>query len=148
MSVSRLLFRTRRRRPVVLCLLGALVVVLTGCDRPTPLVTLQSGGNFVKAHAAQYDHDGAVIRDAGYQAPVLHAVPGSTVNIDVAKSIADKGYFLASNDTRISELITEEHYRLTVPDGRGEVNLTIFQAPHAGSDQASGSWPFRLVVQP
>ncbi len=122
--------------------------MLAGCNRPTPLVTLQSGDNFVQAHAAQYDRASAVIKDAGYQAPVLHAVPGSTVNIDVAKSVADRGYFLASNDTRISEIITKQHYRLTVPDGRGEVNLTIFQAPHAGSDQASGSWPFRLIVQP
>ncbi|KLL10066.1 hypothetical protein [Protofrankia coriariae] len=148
MSASRLLFRTRRRRPVVLGLLGALILVITGCDKPTPLVTLQSGGNFVQAHAAQYDRDGTVIKKGGYQAPVLHAAPGSVVNIDVAQSIADKGYFLASNDTRITDIITEPHYRLSVPDGRGEVNLTVFQAPHAGSEQASGSWPFRLVVQP
>ncbi|WP_242605460.1 YgdI/YgdR family lipoprotein [Frankia sp. Cppng1_Ct_nod] len=148
MSVSRLIPRARWRRLAALPVLGALVLVLAGCDRPTPLVTIQSGRNFVQAHAAQYDRDGAVIKDAGYQPPVLRAVPGDSVNIDVPKSVADNGYFLASNDTRISDIITVQHYRLTVPDGRGQVNLTIFQAPHGGSNGASGSWPFRLVVQP
>ncbi|WP_239331463.1 hypothetical protein [Frankia sp. CiP3] len=148
MSVSRLLPRIRWQRLIVLPVLGALVGVLAGCNQPTPLVTLQAGRNFVQAHAAQYDRDGRVIKDAGYQLPVLHAAPGETINIDVPKSVASHGYFLASNDARISNTITDQHYRLTVPEGQGEASLTIFQAPSGSSSQASGSWPFRLVIHP
>ncbi len=137
----------------MLPVLGALVGILAGCDQPTPLVTLQAGRHFVQAHAAEYDRDGTEVKDADYQIPVLHAAPGETINIDVPKSVADRGYFLTStdaqsNDRPISDTIKDQHYRLTAPGQAVELPLTIFQVPRTDSGPASGSWKFRLVVQP
>ncbi|WP_322754293.1 MULTISPECIES: hypothetical protein [unclassified Frankia] len=153
MSVSRLLSRIRWQRLAVLPVLGALVGVLAGCDQPTPLVTMQAGRSFVQAQAASYDRDGTVVKGAGDQIPALHAAPGEIINIDVPKSVADRGYFLTSvdaqsNEVQISDTIKDQHYHLTTPGRAGELPLTIFQVPRSDSGPASGSWKFRLVVQP
>jgi hypothetical protein len=137
---------TRTVAPVLV--VGAAAGALTGCQKPTPLVTMQAGGTFVKTDAAQYLRDGTVITTSSFSAPVLHASPGERLNIDVPKSVADRGFFVTYANQRISEVITEQHYGFTVPNAVGSGDLTIFQAPTEGSKNATGSWPFRLVIEP
>ncbi|WP_261556550.1 hypothetical protein [Frankia tisae] len=119
-----------------------------GCDRPTPLVTMESGGDFVKTNAAQYLRDGAVV-ERSVSPPRLSARPGSSLNIDVPTSVADRGYFLSVNNARITETITDTHYRYLLPNVQATVNLVVFAAPTgAKSTTASGSWPFVVSIRP
>ncbi|WP_163553368.1 hypothetical protein [Candidatus Frankia alpina] len=121
---------------------------VASCDRPTPLVTMESGGDFVKTNAAQYLRDGALI-ERSVSAPQLDARPGSSLNIDVPTSVADRGYFLSVNNQRITETITDTHYRYLLPNVQGTVNLVVFAAPTGTkSTTASGSWPFVVSIKP
>ncbi|MCM3923987.1 hypothetical protein ND748_20230 [Frankia sp. AiPs1] len=92
--------RSRRRpfpRLAATTAVAAAVAVglgITGCNRPTPLVTMESGGDFVTTNAAQYLRDGALIQRTG-SPPHLDARPGGSLNIDVPTSVADRGYFLS-----------------------------------------------------
>lgn len=106
---------------------------------------MQSGGNFVQTNAAQYQRDGVIVENP-VSPPRLEAEPGSSVNVDVPTSVADRGYFLSANSERISEVINDTHYRLRLPNVTGKVNVVVFQAPTKGSDIASGSWPFQIVI--
>jgi hypothetical protein len=137
---------TRAVLPVLVA--GAAAGALAGCEKPTPLVTMQAGATFVKTDAAQYLRNGTIVTDSSFSAPTLRATPGERLNIDVPKSVASHGFFVTYENQRISEVITAQHYGFTVPNAIGSGELTIFQAPTTGSTNATGSWPFRLVIQP
>ncbi|KJE22220.1 hypothetical protein FF36_03483 [Frankia torreyi] len=144
--------RSRRRPfPRLAAITAAIVAVglgVAGCDRPTPLVTMESGGDFVKTNAAQYLRDGALIQQT-VSPPHLDARPGGSLNIDVPTSVADRGYFLSVNNQRITETISDTHYRYLLPNVQGTVNLVVFAAPtDPKSTTASGSWPFVVSIKP
>ncbi|WP_462188143.1 MULTISPECIES: hypothetical protein [unclassified Frankia] len=130
---------------------AAAVVVglgLSGCERPTPLVTMESGGHFVQTNAAQYEWDGTVIQKS-VSPPHITVRPGNAINIDVPTSVADRGYFLVLGRERVTDKINETHYRY-VPAKNTPALLVVFALPEAGSssDQASGSWPFLVTFKP
>ena len=106
---------------------------------------MQSGGNFVQTRAAQYERDGKIIT-SDVTPPRLKAKPGARVNIDVPTSVADRGYFLSANNERITEVINTPHYGLTLPNALGTVTVVVFQIPRPGAENASGSWPFQIVI--
>jgi hypothetical protein len=137
--------------PRLAAILSAVVVTglaLAGCDRPTPLVTMESGGDFVQTNAAQYLRNGTVIQRT-VSPPHLTAKPGGSLNIDVPSSVADRGYFLSANNQRLTDTITSTHYRYPLPNVQGTVNLVVFAAPtDPKSTTASGSWPFVVSIRP
>ncbi|EIV95205.1 hypothetical protein [Frankia sp. QA3] len=136
------------RLAAIIAAVAAVGLGVAGCDRPTPLVTMESGGDFVKTNAAQYLRDGALI-ERSVSPPHLAARPGGSLNIDVPTSVADRGYFLSVNNERITETITDTHYRYLLPNVQGTVNLVVFAAPtDAKSTTASGSWPFVVSIKP
>jgi hypothetical protein len=65
--------------------------LLTGCQKPTPGVTLQAGSRVVRADATAYVRDGKQVRSDG-AVKVLQTYPGSQVGIDVDRSIADHNW--------------------------------------------------------
>jgi hypothetical protein len=67
------------------------LLILTGCQQPTPSVTVQSGSRSVHDEATAYVRDGKQVRGST-SAKVLRVRPGALVGIDVDSSIADSGW--------------------------------------------------------
>lgn len=131
-----------------LALIGAVAVVVAGCDKPTPSVGIQSGRTWVHTSATQYEFDGGKVAKRSPSVPSITVVPGGTVNVDVSHSIAKRGYYLSVGGQRITDTITSDHYRLPVANTNGQAQIVLFQAPKKGSTSASGSWVFNLKVAP
>lgn len=123
--------QARRRRPAAV--LGVVVAFagLTACTRPTPGVTLYSGGATVRDDAFSYCFDaqdpqaaqGAqdACRIEAERAPeVLRVRPGDTVLVDVDKDLADSGWFAAlrteGHDPVRTAVQSEEHVVRVQPD--------------------------------
>lgn len=67
------------------------LVLIAGCAKPTPGVTLQSGARVVRSSATVYLQDGTQIRGSG-SVKVLRARAGASVGIDVDHAIAARGW--------------------------------------------------------
>ncbi len=147
MSLPRVVTRHRARRLAVVPVVGVAVVALAGCDRPTPSVSLQAGRTYVTTSATNYLRGGTVTRHAP-PVPRIAVVPGGVISVDVASSVASRGYYLSVGGQRITDTITKDHYRLEVGNTNGQAQLVLFQAPRSGSTDASGSWVFNLTVAP
>lgn len=147
MSLPRVFARFPARRLVAVPVVGVAAVALASCDRPTPAVSLQSGKTYVTTSATQYQRGGTVAKHAP-QVPRITVVPGGTISVDVASSVARQGYYLSVGGQRISDTIKKDHYRLEVGNTAGQAQLVLFQVPRSGSQNASGSWVFNLTVAP
>ena len=155
---------TRRPRVGALGALGVLAAAatLTGCDRPTPLVTAQSGGTVVTANAACYTRGGVLRRYPG-TTPVLKVGNGDRVGLDVPRSMADDGWTVTlttadrSQSQAIATVPKKQHYlSFPVPDvgATRTALLALIQTgsttctPGEKSPNRSGVWVFELNVGP
>jgi uncharacterized lipoprotein YajG len=155
---------TRRSRTGVLGALGVLAAVatLTGCDRPTPLVTAEANGHVVTTNAACYARGGVLRRYPG-TTPVLKVANGDRVALDVPRSMADDGWSvtLTTSDRSQTQAIAkvaknQHHLSFPVPDVGATVTplLAIVQTGTTTctlgekSPDRSGVWVFELNVGP
>lgn len=133
----------RPRAAALLCLPAALVLV-AGCTKPPPSVTIQGGGTSLRSEPLRYNLDGKTVEDRSGP-KVLAVSSGETVNISVDKKTADAGWLVLVNDkiTRIDR--GNHHYSFPVPEfaNSPETSLVVFEQPPAGGD-ATGSWIFTL----
>jgi hypothetical protein len=137
-----------RRRGVSATVLSLLAgsVVLAGCTKPTPEVTIQSGGTTLRSAAVNYQLDGkTVTNNAG--AKVLTVRPGDNVNISVDRTTASAGWVVLLGGQKISPILgnDQHHFAFQAPgfSGGAEAPLAIFQQPPNGGP-AAGSWVFTL----
>lgn len=155
--------QARRRRPAAA--LGAVValVALTGCEKPTPTVTLHSGSRTIHDDAFSYCFSGqdpakepgtpgACRYDtASRTAKVLQVRPGDEVLVDVDKDLADAGWYvvLRGRQGKQSRLATQqEHVTSFVPDFSASPTITVeVQKLQSPSDTAKsvGVWQFAVV---
>lgn len=74
------------------------LVALTGCSKPTPLVSMVSGGRTVHTDATLYCFSGQSIAqrncrtDVGKTPTVLKVKPGQQVGIDVSRDVQRAGW--------------------------------------------------------
>lgn len=134
------------RRPGLFLALIVGALVLVGCTKPTPEVTIQSGGTSLRSEAVNYQRDGKTVTNrAG--AKVLDVRPGDNVNISVDKETAEAGWVVLLGGQKISPILSndEHHFAFEVPgfSGGSEAALAIFQQPPGGGP-AAGSWVFTL----
>jgi hypothetical protein len=139
-----------RRRGVSATVLSLLAgsVVLAGCTKPTPEVTIQSGATTLRSGAVNYQRDGKTItNNAG--AKVLTVRPGDYVNISVDKTTASAGWVVLLGGEKLSPILgnDQHHFAFQAPGpgfaGGAEAPLAIFQSPPNGGP-AAGSWVFTL----
>ncbi|HSP37364.1 MAG TPA: hypothetical protein VLR26_06395 [Frankiaceae bacterium] len=137
-----------RRRGVSATVLSLVVglVVLAGCTKPTPQVTVQSGATTLRSEPVNYQLDGkTVTNNAG--AKVLTLRPGDNVNISVDKKTASAGWVVLLGGQKISPILGhgQHHFSFQAPgfSGGAEAPLAIFQQPPNGGP-AAGSWVFTL----
>lgn len=145
----------RRRRTAVLGALAALLS-LTACQKPTPIVTVQSGTTVVKSNAQIWCFGGvpdAECRDdeATVKATKLEATPGQLVSIDVSKEVADRGWVLeqivaGSPQQSGAYPPRDDHYfTLTMPPLTTELRIRALDGQdEADPTQVTGTWVFVL----
>jgi hypothetical protein len=128
-----------------LCLLAVLSLA-TGCTKPPPSVTIQSGAVSLRSEAIQYLLDGKLV-GSRTGPKVLTVRPGDVVNISVDRQTAQAGWVVLLAGQKISPILTggEHHFAFTAPGfgGGPDAALAIFQQPPNGG-QATGSWVFTL----
>jgi hypothetical protein len=150
---------TPRRRLLSACGAGLALVGLTACEQPVPIVTVQSGRTVVTGEAQSWcfgGRPGAECRgDARTARPIpVEVTPGQLVAIDVAKEVAERGWFVqqavpGSPEQTGSYPVRDDHYfTLTMPPA--VVQLTV-HALEGGEDQdpdpnrSTGTWTFVLT---
>jgi hypothetical protein len=133
-----------RRFGVVAALLCLLL--LAGCTKPTPAVTIQSGSTTLRSHAVTFQRDG---KDVGTrQGPkALTVRPGDVINVSVDRATARAGWVVVLAGQKISPVMANDkhHYSFPAPgfSGGSEAPLAVFQQPPNGGP-AAGAWIFTL----
>lgn len=153
-----------RRRLVATLGASVALVGLTGCQKPTPIVSLYSGGKTVHDDAFSYCFDGQdPAKEPGAQGAcrfdtaagrtpvVLKVRPGDEVIVDVDKDLADAGWFVALRGTQgqSSRAATQsEHVTTFQPDFSQSPTFTVevqkLQSARDGA-KAVGVWQFTIV---
>src|ERR1700709_1896749 len=119
--------------------LAVAALALVGCTKPTPAVTIQSGGTSLRSQAVNYQLDGkTVTNNAG--AKVLTVRPGDNVNISVDKKTAAAGWVVLLGGQKILPILGngQHHFAFQAPGftGGSEAPLAIFQQPPNGGPAA------------
>lgn len=156
--------QARRRRLAAVLGASAALLGLTGCEKPTPLVTLYSGNASINDRAFSFCFEGQdpakepgtegacrFDTDGGRQPKVLTVRPGDEVTVDVDKDLADAGWFVALRGagSTSSRLATQsEHVTSFQPDFSASPTITVeIQKLEEPKDDAQpvGVWQFAVV---
>ena len=156
--------RLRRRLGATLTASAALIA-LTGCEQPTPIVTLYSGGTSLYDDAFSYCFDGqdpakepgtagACRFDADRQTKKLGVRPGDVVVVDVDRDIAEKGWYVVLRGAEANQQVRlatqQEHVTSFQPDFTQSPTITVLvQKLTDTSDtaQSIGVWQFELFPE-
>jgi hypothetical protein len=140
-------------RPLAAAAAGALLLVgLTGCEKPTPGVTLSSGTRSVHVESTTFCRDG---QSAAKQDCVEHLTrvaelgvkQGDQVAVDVDRSLAEHGWILVLPAANQRSDVQDEHHFAYTPDFGGApfIDLEVRSLDHVADDaQTTGIWKFRL----
>jgi len=140
-------------RPVATAVGGLLLLAgLTGCQQPTPGVTLSSGAHSVRIEATTYCRDG---QSPAKQDCVEHlsrfaeirVKQGDQVAVDVDMSIAEHGWILVLTACNQRSEVQDGHHFAYTPDFSAGpfIYLEVRSLDHVADDAATtGIWKFRL----
>jgi hypothetical protein len=150
-------FVARHRRTVAAVgAVGAGLLVLSACDKPTPLATVTVGSNSVNTEASCYD-DGNALKLSDLQGCLKKTADVQKIKVDtdetvrfgVDPDIADKGWTILMNGQPLTDS-SKKTYR-TVP---GSVffnqqygatgSATTVTILSGGNSKAYGTWSFKL----
>lgn len=131
---------------------AVLLVVLSGCQQPTPGVTLSSGTRSVHMEATTYCRAGqspAKQNCVEHLARVaeIRVTQGDQLAIDVDKSIARHGWILVLPAGNQRSEVQDQHHFAYTPDFSAApfIDLEIRSLDHVADDAATtGIWKFRL----
>ncbi len=139
------------RRPAALVLVLGAVLPLAACERPTPSVSVASGGAFVRSEALCWIEGGAPGEQScsAERANLgeLAVGSGDAILIDVDPEVGEVGWIPAVNGQAIvPEPLRDTHYRfaLTPDQLRTRPELQIYALERVGAP-ARGLWGFRLT---
>jgi Protein of unknown function (DUF2771) len=135
------------------------LLTLTGCQKPTPIVSLVSGGASVHTDATIYCFEGQSAQQQNCRAPegrsptVLEVKVGQQVGIDVDKKLAEAGWVVVlpgddedpSNDQASGK--QDSHYFAFTPQFEsGPLRVEVRMLDEGRTDAATiGNWQFVLV---
>jgi len=94
-SAGRALATMPSRTAVLALAALAALGLTTGCEKPSPYVTLTAHGVTVKARAQRYCRSGKC--STGSDVPVLFVQPGDILGIDVPRSVAHDGWRIGAH---------------------------------------------------
>jgi hypothetical protein len=152
--------RTNRRSRLALLSLTAIVgaLVLTGCEKPAPGVSVFAGTTTEYRPAVCWAFDGEalepgdcaqdVITEAstGDAVATIPVVPGETIGISVDPKVADAGWSPVIGQQRlVSTPLDTTYYRFTYPDLQEiPAEGVLLQIVAGRGESAKGIWVFRL----
>jgi hypothetical protein len=135
------------------------LVALTGCSKPTPIVSVVSGGRTVHTDATLYCFSGQSIAakdcrtDSSKTPTVVKVKPGAAVGIDVSKALADSGWVVVipgSGQTQDESSGKQtSHYLSFTPQFNQQspqVAIDVRMLDHGSESKPTiGLWRFVLV---
>jgi hypothetical protein len=148
------------RRSLAIALVALSPLVLTGCEKPNPGVTVWSGTSSEHVQALCWQpkelggltpkecaEDVLAAAGSGQGITALEVAPGETVGISVDPVVADSGWSLQIAGQTLATGLTDTYYRFTFPEtvateGAGYTLQVIAAAKPNG---ARGYWFFQLV---
>lgn len=144
----------RRRAVAAVGAVGAGLLVLSACDKPTPISTITVGTSSVSSEASCYD-DGKELKNADVAKCLkdtdiksIKVDPEATVRFGVDPDIADKGWTILLNGQPLTDSSTKT-YR-TIPGSvffnaqyGAQGNSTLVSVKE-GENEVNGLWSFRL----
>ena len=146
------------RRPLVpAATAAALLLTLSGCERPTPGVTFASGSRSVHVESTKFcfeEPDKDCVTNAGIdRIGVLRVTAGETVTIDVDGELADDGWYVVDTDAQSrTSTFDSSHFSFTADftnrPTAGVINLQVKSTVEKKDDAAvRGFWRFQLVQE-
>lgn len=157
-----------RRAAAALGAVSLGLVLLTACEKPTPLATVTVGTKTVTTEATDKCYaDGKKLPSpifiACLSAAPKHTItvkPGEKVRVGVDPSIGEKGWLIASGVNQKTDVLKDETY-WTITESAGiftasdpqtgssmplkNATLNIVGSPDASSENVFGVWQFKLV---
>jgi hypothetical protein len=148
------------RRSLAIALVALSPLVLAGCEKPYPGVTVWSGTSSEHSEALCWQpakvggltakecaNDVLETAGSGQGIDVLEVAPGATVGVSVDPVVAEGGWSLQIAGQTLASGLTDTYYRFTFPeqvatDGPGYTLQVIAAARPNG---ARGYWFFQLV---
>jgi hypothetical protein len=132
-----------------------LMLALTGCQKPTPGVTISSGTHSAHLESTTYCRDGqtAAAKNCVEHLDRIGRVEvksGEPIGIDVDKSLAQHGWIVVLTDAKQRSAVLDTHYFSYTPDFSSGplVNLEIRSLSRVSNDATTtGVWKFQLVEQ-
>ena len=150
---------TARSRVVAGLSAAVAAVSLTGCQQPTPLVSMVSGSSTVHTEATIYCFDGQSAQQENCRTSedtrptVLEVQPGQQVGVDVAKEVADAGWVVVlpgddedpEND-QASGAQDSHYFAFTPQFERGPLKVEVRMLDDGDTKAPTvGNWQFVLV---
>lgn len=146
---------TRRGTASLVGLSALAVLALSGCEQPTPGVTVWSGRASEHTEATCWSDDPAATVDATACAsaatqgdpPRIEVTPGATVGISVDPEVADKGWFPTIGDSRLTvNPVTSTYYRFALSEQNlgSDLELRVLALGDT-SKTVRGLWVFELT---
>ena len=135
------------------------LVGLTGCEKPTPIVSMVASGDSVHTDATIYCFDGQSAQQQNCRAPegkrpaVLKVKQGAQVGIDVSKEVADNGWVVVlpgedgdpGND-QASDPQTSHYFAFTPPLQNAPLRIEVRMLDGNSTKVPTiGNWQFVLV---
>ncbi|MFD9460003.1 DUF2771 domain-containing protein [Streptomyces sp. NPDC060027] len=144
----------RRRAAATVGAVSAGLLVLSACDKPTPLATITVGDNSVSSETDCYNDGDAVkpadlakcLKDKDIKS--IKVDPDETVRFGVDPDIADKGWTILMNGQPLTDASTKT-YR-TIPgsvffnEQYGATGNSTLVSIKEGDKTVSGLWTFKL----
>ncbi len=144
----------RRRAVAAVGAVGAGLLVLSACDKPTPISTITVGSSSVNSEASCWE-DGEELKTAAVaeclkdtDVKSITVDPDETVRFGVDPEIADKSWTILMNGQPLTDASTKT-YR-TIPGSvffnaqyGAQGNSTLVSIKE-GENEVSGLWSFKL----
>ena len=141
----------RLRAAAVLSAAGA-TLVLSGCEKPVPGVSVFSGSHVARAEAVCWAReDGGTVSQeqcSTTTAASLGVAPGRTIGISVDKKVADAGWRPAiGTQYLVPRTLHDTYYRFAVGEqdlsAAGGLDLRVVAVDDEGAN-TRGLWVFKL----
>ena len=138
-------------RPLVTVLAAPALLLLTGCERPAPQVTVFSGPRSDHVEATCWSAEGARTTPEDCQVKAdrvgsLTIAPGDTIGISVDQAAAEDGGWVPTiGDARlVPKPLTSTYHRFQLSErdlAAGQLELRIYAVD---GEATRGLWVFRL----
>lgn len=148
----------RRRSVAALGAVSAGLLVLSACDKPTPLATVTVGTDSVNSEASCYN-DGEELEQSQLQGCLkdtdvesIKVDPDEKVRFGVDPEVAEKGWTLLMNGSPLTEASNKTYvvipgsvfFNQQYGGGTNSTTVSLLEGGKGSTAKATGLWSFKL----